>query len=446
MEFKDRTGQHLNRKKLTIISQTPNELIVDMDRFDNVTEEGTKINANVFNTFQTEITTANNNANNAVSAVLAIKTEFEQTNANSQTALTTANSADLKAEQAIEVSNVSNTKADSAIDTANSAITKSDEATISSNTALNNSNEALSTANNAKSESATANTNSSIALTNSQTAIQTANDANSTANTALTNSNNAIDTANDAKSIAEVVKNEMADRGATVYFGEEPQLSVRFNSDPQTQLNNKIEKAKETSTTLSSEDLFVVQKSNSDENYNVSVKTLASTIFPVGAIYMSVNSTNPGEIFGGVWESWGAGRVPIGIGDNGETNYTTAEATGGSENSVALHTHIQEAHTHTQPEHTHTFIGNSGSVWNIAAGTDLGANGGFKIQAGVNNPTYGRGGTYSTDYKKISYQPSGTNTSFSPQNELTIATNNNTGIIGGNRQPYITCYMWKRIA
>lgn len=27
--------------------------------------------------------------------------------------------------------------------------------------------------------------------------------------------------------------------------------------------------------------------------------------FPVGAIYMSVDPTNPSEIFGGTWESWG---------------------------------------------------------------------------------------------------------------------------------------------
>ena len=69
--------------------------------------------------------------------------------------------------------------------------------------------------------------------------------------------------------------------------------------------------------------------------------TVVSTIFPVGAIYMSVNSTNPGDIFGSEWAGWGAGRVPIGIGNNGETNYTTAEQTGGSENGVATHTQTQ---------------------------------------------------------------------------------------------------------
>lgn len=45
---------------------------------------------------------------------------------------------------------------------------------------------------------------------------------------------------------------------------------------------------------------------------------------------MSVNSTNPSELFGGTWVSWVNGRVPIGVGSNGTTNYTTPEITGGS--------------------------------------------------------------------------------------------------------------------
>ena len=68
---------------------------------------------------------------------------------------------------------------------------------------------------------------------------------------------------------------------------------------------------------------------------------------------MSVTNTNPGTLFGGTWTSWGAGRVPLAIGNNGETNYTSPEQTGGSENSVATHTHEQNAHNHTQDAHHH---------------------------------------------------------------------------------------------
>ncbi len=48
--FVNRTGENLNRRKLTIISQTPNEMIVDIARADNLdTENGTKIDADTLN-------------------------------------------------------------------------------------------------------------------------------------------------------------------------------------------------------------------------------------------------------------------------------------------------------------------------------------------------------------------------------------------------------------
>ena len=106
MEFKDRKGKNLNRKKLKIISQTPTELIVDMERFDEVEEEGTKIDASVFNTFQSEISISNNNSNNAISIANSAKNESSQAKEESATALSTANSADSKSSQALENSNV----------------------------------------------------------------------------------------------------------------------------------------------------------------------------------------------------------------------------------------------------------------------------------------------------------------------------------------------------
>ena len=66
MIFQDRTGTNLNRKKITIISQTPNEIIADIERADNPTIEGTPINASVFNAFQQSIDNASNNATNAL--------------------------------------------------------------------------------------------------------------------------------------------------------------------------------------------------------------------------------------------------------------------------------------------------------------------------------------------------------------------------------------------
>lgn len=72
-----------------------------------------------------------------------------------------------------------------------------------------------------------------------------------------------------------------------------------------------------------------------DSNGNLTVSTinasnvvgavLADSIYPVGSIYLSVNSTNPGLLFGGVWEQI-KDRFLLGCGDeheNGETGGNT---------------------------------------------------------------------------------------------------------------------------
>lgn len=39
---------------------------------------------------------------------------------------------------------------------------------------------------------------------------------------------------------------------------------------------------------------------------------------------MSVNSTNPKNLFGGTWVAWGTGRVPVGI-DTSQTEFASIE-------------------------------------------------------------------------------------------------------------------------
>ena len=61
-------------------------------------------------------------------------------------------------------------------------------------------------------------------------------------------------------------------------------------------------------------------------------KTLAQvmlSIYPVGAIFMSSASTNPGTLFGGTWEAYGQGRVLVGKATSG--TFATAGSTGGDE-------------------------------------------------------------------------------------------------------------------
>ena len=55
------------------------------------------------------------------------------------------------------------------------------------------------------------------------------------------------------------------------------------------------------------------------------------TLYPVGSIYMSATMSTVEEVqatFGGTWEAWGSGKVPVGV-DPEDTDFDTVEATGG---------------------------------------------------------------------------------------------------------------------
>ena len=56
--FFDREGQNLNRRKLKIVSQTPDEIIVDIERCDTSTVDGTPLNATTLNNKFDEIESA----------------------------------------------------------------------------------------------------------------------------------------------------------------------------------------------------------------------------------------------------------------------------------------------------------------------------------------------------------------------------------------------------
>ena len=179
-----------------------------------------------------------------------------------------------------------------------------------------------------------------------------------------------------------------------------------------------------------------------DNIYNADTHKLGSAlldaIYPVGSIYMSINSTNPASLFGGTWEQFAQGRVLLGVGSNGETNYTTAEQTGGSENSVATHTHTQQSHNHTQQVHKHSLLSNTKKNANA---NGFGANTNVYGISGVWQSSAPPSQYYTVDNVGLAYVKG-----VAAINNSTIAVNNSTGEAGGNRMPFITCYIWKRTA
>jgi microcystin-dependent protein len=164
-------------------------------------------------------------------------------------------------------------------------------------------------------------------------------------------------------------------------------------------------------------------------NVEFVLKMLDRLIPPVGAIYMSASYNNPSTIYPNtVWTEWGKGRVPVGV-DAGQTEFNTVEKTGGEKAhtltiaEMPSHTHIQNSHNHTQNPHGHT--------------TSLDNE---QVLIGVEGHWYGAGG-----YGNVRQLAIGKTTA---ENTATTATNQNTGddSAHNNLQPYITCYMWKRMA
>ncbi len=65
---------------------------------------------------------------------------------------------------------------------------------------------------------------------------------------------------------------------------------------------------------------------------------------PVGSIYFSSDAANPGLSFGGTWERWGRGRVPVGV-DEADSDFSGPSVEGGekqhtlSAGEMPVHTH-----------------------------------------------------------------------------------------------------------
>jgi hypothetical protein len=135
-------------------------------------------------------------------------------------------------------------------------------------------------------------------------------------------------------------------------------------------------------------------------NVEFVLKMMDKLIPPVGFIYMSTSSDNPSAIYPGTtWVAWGSGRVPISVDTN--NNFNVVEKTGGSTTHTLT---INE-----MPLHDHKANGWGGVSKNIEGG----------------------------DYQREAMK----------RNEASDLTTTNSGSsqAHNNLQPYITCYMFKRI-
>lgn len=164
--------------------------------------------------------------------------------------------------------------------------------------------------------------------------------------------------------------------------------------------------------------------------------------YPIGSIYMSVNETSPATLFGGTWEALDQGRVLIGAG-------TTYPA--GSEGGEATHTlttdempsHTHSGSTASAGDHTHTrgnmnITGKFTSMWAVASGA-------FSVIGTGNCSTGTASGDLNLDFYANRSWTGATSSSGSHSHTMSL---NNTGsnAAHNNMQPYLSVYMWKRVA
>lgn len=147
-----------------------------------------------------------------------------------------------------------------------------------------------------------------------------------------------------------------------------------------------------------------------------------SDVYPVGSVYTSVVSTSPATLFGfGTWSQIAQGKMLVGQNPS-DTDFDTAEETGGSKTANLEHNHSISLN------HSGTAVGNhdvlSHTVLKIVAQTTTGIQNAVN---GINNHTLSAHSVTQPD-----------------------AHSGNTGNGGSTTQnimnPYFVVYMWKRTA
>ena len=169
---------------------------------------------------------------------------------------------------------------------------------------------------------------------------------------------------------------------------------------------------------------FIVRRGGSG---GASVSEILNIVHPVGSVYMSVNSTDPSNLFGGTWVQI-QDKFLLAAGSN-----YTAGATGGS--ASVSHTHTM-SHTHTEGD-LRVPVGAVANEpkWIGYQASSLSSRGPSTV---TGYSVYGTAS--SADSKTFNHHTRVYGTTAGASN----ATSSSTAV--ATLPPYLAVYMWKRTA
>lgn len=177
---------------------------------------------------------------------------------------------------------------------------------------------------------------------------------------------------------------------------------------------------------------------------NLDKTSILNLVYPVGSIYMSVNNVSPQTFLGGTWERWGQGCVPVGVSANAnDSDFGKVEQQGGerkhqlTKDEMPNHRHQgQYTHTNTYTDHAQRPTDPPSQSIEVYQGTREVEVQYKVVKDNVSTTAFHTSGSGPTN--DIFY-------SEKVRSEYGVADNGGD-IPHNNLQPYITCYMWKRMA